>query len=181
MSVALKQGMTVDEFMAWYETVPGRYEFHFGEVYAMSPERTGHAKTKFKVQKELDRAIAAAALPCHMLPDGITVRCESDSYEPDALVYCGPQVPDDETAVTNPIIIVEVLSPSTGRVDKTAKLAGYFGLPSVQHYIIVDQQPRPTILHSRQRDGSILTKLVRSGHLQLDPPGLLLNFDAFFT
>jgi Uma2 family endonuclease len=181
MAAVLKKNMSVQEFVAWYETVPGRYEFHHGEVYSMSPQTVGHASTKFGVQAELRRAIKAASLPCHMLPDGITVRCEDASYEPDALVYCGPHVPDDAIEITNPMIIVEVLSPSTGRIDKTAKLAGYFGLPSVQHYLIVDHHPRSTVVHSRQSDGSIVTKLVRGGELKLDPPGLLLNIDAFFT
>jgi Uma2 family endonuclease len=180
MSVALKHGMTVDEFMAWYDTVPGRYELHYGEIYAMAPERSGHAKVKFAVQTELRRAIKVAGLPCHLLPDGMTVQADKISYEPDALVYCGPEHSDDIVVIPNPVVIVEVLSQTTRKLDITAKLNGYFLIPSVQHIMIVDRIPHLVALHSRQPDGSILTKLIRAGTFRLDQPGLDLDQTAFF-
>ncbi|MGO8952557.1 MAG: hypothetical protein ACLQF2_04345 [Rhodomicrobium sp.] len=53
MQQRAKPRMTVDEFLAWAEENPGRYELSNGEVYAMAPERLGHAKTKFAVQAAL--------------------------------------------------------------------------------------------------------------------------------
>jgi Uma2 family endonuclease len=50
MSVQPKTKMTVDEFLAWAEHRPGRHELIGGDIFAMSPERTRHAETKFAVQ-----------------------------------------------------------------------------------------------------------------------------------
>jgi Uma2 family endonuclease len=178
----LPQKMTVDEFLTWTADRPGRFELYAGHVYAMAPERAGHAKVKFAVQTELKLAIAAARLPCHMLPDGMTVRVAEDTaHEPDALVYCGAEVPASQVEITNPIIVVEVLSPSTRHIDASAKLAGYFKLPSVQHYLIVDPDGPPVLHHQRQADGTILTRIIHGGPIKLDPPGILAKIGAFFV
>jgi Uma2 family endonuclease len=108
-----------------------------------------------------------------MLPDGATVRVfERTAHEPDALVYCGPEVPGDALEVLSPVIVVEVSSPSTRKVDASIKLAGYFRVPSVQHYLIVDPDGPPLIHHQRQADATILTRLVDEGRVHLDPPGI---------
>jgi Uma2 family endonuclease len=113
-----KSHMTVDEFLTWAENQPGRYELYDGVVYAMTPERAVHAKIKFSVQVALANAIRARGLPCHMLPDGMTVRAAKDiAYEPDALVYCGAELPPSAIEVPNPVIVVEVLSRSTQNLD----------------------------------------------------------------
>jgi Uma2 family endonuclease len=167
--------MTVDEYLAWAESHPGRYELYDGAVYAMSPEGAGHAEVKFAVQTALAAGIRARGLPCHMLPDGMTVRIEArTAFEPDALVYCGPKVASSVLEIANPVIVVEVLSPSTRRIDASKKLAGYFRLPSVAHYLIVDPT-EPLILHHTRGSGdAILTHIVREGAIALDPPGLAL-------
>src|SRR5690348_6036188 len=79
------------------------------------------------LQTALLAGIRARRLPCHMLPDGMTVRIdETTAYEPDALVYCGARLGSSAVEVPAPVIVVEVLSPSTRRIDASAKLAGYF-------------------------------------------------------
>jgi Uma2 family endonuclease len=176
MSLA-KTRMSVDAYLAWAREHPGRYEFFDGEVYAMSPEGAGHAAIKFAVQSALDRSIRAARLPCRMLPDGMTVRVDdSTAYEPDALVYYGERLPPSAVLVPNPIILVEVLSPSTRHIDASAKLSGYFRLPSVMHYLIVDPL-RPLLVHHARNAGSdtILTRIVTDGSIVLDPPGIALT------
>jgi Uma2 family endonuclease len=173
MTVIRKARMTVDEFLAWAEGQPGRWELYHGVPYAMAPERARHGKVKFAVQSALVNGIRKAGLPCHMLPDGATVRVSEDTaHEPDALVYCGPELPGDAIEVPNPVIVVEVASPSTRKIDASLKLAGYFRLPSVHHYLIVDPDKPPLIHHQLQTDGTILTRLVGEGSLRLDPPGI---------
>ena len=165
--------MTVDEFLAWAEDQPGRYELYDGVVYAMTPERAAHAKIKFAVQAALAAAIRARGLPCHMLPDGMTVRVADDAaHEPDALVYCGVELPPSAIEVPNPVVVVEGLSPSTRHIDAQIKLAGYFRLPSVQHYLVVDPDKPLIIHHARATDDTILTRIVTAGTISLDPPGL---------
>jgi Uma2 family endonuclease len=173
--------MTVDEYLVWARAQPGRYELFAGVVYAMTPERVAHGKIKYAVQSALETAIERAGLPCHMLPDGITVRVDNDTaHEPDALVYCGDEVPDSAIEVDNPVIVVEVLSPSTRYIDASAKLAGYFRVATVRHYLIVDPDKRLIIHHARGSDDSILTRIVREGSFSLQPPGLELRFDDIF-
>ena len=178
----LPEKMTVDEFLLWAEGQPGRYELHEGEVHAMAPQQAGHAAVKFAVQAELKRAIAKAGVPCHMLPDGMTVRAsEHTAYEPDALVYCGPQVRRKDVEIANPVIVVEVLSPSTRAIDATLKIWGYFRVPSVQHYLIVDPDGKTPTLHFERQGDAILTKFCPSGTLKLDPPGLSVDVGQFFA
>ncbi len=139
MTALTKPRMTVDEFLAWTEDRPGRYELYKGEVYAMSPESAGHADKKAAVYVAMLAGVRAHRLPCHVFPDGMTVRIdETTAYEPDAVVYCGEKVPPSAVEVPNPVIVVEVLSPSARQFDVSIKLAGYFRLPSLAHYLIVD-------------------------------------------
>src|SRR5215468_10391905 len=173
MTALTKPRMTVDQFLSWAKDEPGRYELVRGEVHAMSPEGVGHAERKGAVYAALLAAIRTRRLPCHALPDGATVRIdEMTAYEPDALVYCGEKLPPEALEVPNPIIIVEVLLPSTRRVDVLLKLIGYFRLPSVAHYLIVDPAQPSIIHHARQANGDILTRIVNDGSLTLDPSGI---------
>ena len=167
--------MTVDEYLAWTDGQPGRYELCNGTVYAMSPEGAGHAKVKGAVHGALVAGIRARGLPCHALPDGMTVRVDAaTAYEPDALVYCGQEVAPSALEIPNPVVVVEVLSPSTRRIDTSAKVAGYFRLPSVAHYLILDPM-QPLILHHTRGAGeTIVTRIAREGIIKLDPPGLEL-------
>lgn len=186
MSVPPKAGpsarMNVDEFLVWAEGQLGRYELVDGKVFAMSPERVRHAETKLATNQALGAAIRAAGLPCRVLPDGVTVRIDaSASFEPDALVYCVERLEPDATAVPEPVIIVEVLSPRTEHVDTGAKLLGYFRLPSLRHDPTLDTERR-TVIHHRRGDGELIeTRLISSGDLSLDPPGLTLPVAALFA
>ena len=112
--------------------------------------------------------------------DGAAVRIDGATlYEPDALVYCGPSLPADALAIVDPVIVVEVLSPSTGRRDNHEKLIGYFAVPSVQHYLIVDAERRILVHHARRAD-EIATRILASGPLRLDPPGLEVRVEDLF-
>ena len=174
--------MTVDEFLAWAEGRKGRYELYNGVVYAMSPERAGHAEVKHAVATALASAIARAKLTCWMLPDGMTVRVDKNTaHEPDALVYCGAKLASDAIEVPSPAIVVEVLSPSTRHIDASAKLAGYFKVPSIHHYLIVDPEKRLVIHHWRGVSDLIGTRIVSRGTLELSPPGIALSIARFFS
>jgi Uma2 family endonuclease len=175
MTTLTKPRMTVDEFLAWAEDRPGRYELYKGEVYAMSPESVGHIKLKGTVYTALLTAVRERRRPCHVLTDGATVRIDdTTAYEPDALVYCGQELAPTALEVPNPAIVVEVLSPSTRQFDVSIKLAGYFRLPSLAHYLIVDPTQPLILHHSRGTGDAILTRVVTAGTIVLDPPGLEL-------
>jgi Uma2 family endonuclease len=181
MSALPKTQMTVDEYLAWAEEHPGRYELLEGSVVAMSPEGAGHAEKKAAVHAALLAGVRARHLACYVLPDGMTVRIDDrTAYEPDALVYCGAKLASSAVEVPNPIIVVEVLSPSTRRVDLSAKLADYFRLPSIAHYLIVDPGQRRVIHHMRAGDNTILTRIVSDGIVTLDPPGIAIEIKDIY-
>lgn len=174
--------MTVDEYLAWAEGRPGRYELHAGVVYAMAPKRAVHAKVKYAMQTALSSGISRAGLACEMLPDGMIIRIDKHTaHEPDALVYCGEKLSGASLEVPSPVIVVEVLSPSTRRVDASAKLAGYFSVPSVQHYLIVDPNEPLVIQHERSRGSeAITTRIFREGTISLDPPGFEITVSEIY-
>jgi Uma2 family endonuclease len=182
MTALTKPRMTVDEYLAWAETEPGRYELHRGQVYTMSPENAGHAEIKFAVHRALFAAIRAAKLTCHVLPDGMTVRIDqTTAYEPGAVIYSGEKISRSAVEVPNPAIVVEVLSPSTRQFDVSIKLAGYFRLPSVAHYLIVDPSEPMVVHHARGVGADIITRVVTEGTIALDPPGLDLAVEDIYT
>jgi len=168
-------------FLTWAEAQPrGRFELLEGEIVAMSPERARHSLTKQEVALTLREAVRRAGLDCTVYPDGMTVVIDdTTAYEPDAMVACLP--PDlDSLVVEDPLIVVEVTSPSNSRVDMTIKLADYFRVPSIRHYLIVQASRRLLIHHWREGD-EIATRLISEGRLHLDPPGLELDVaDLFF-
>jgi Uma2 family endonuclease len=175
--------MTVEQFLAWLDEGPegARYELVAGEVVAMAPERAAHARLKAEVWLALREGIRSAGLECEALPDGMTVKVDEHSaYEPDAVVHCGARLADDALLVPEPVIVVEVLSPTTKAHDAGAKLADYFRLPSVRHYLLLRTE-RPTVIHHRRGDDvAIATRIVNAGTLLLDPPGLTLELAQLY-
>ena len=175
MADPLPSGMTADEFLSWAEEQPGKYEFEDGEVVAMAPERISHGEAEGEIFARMRESIRSGRLPCQAFVDSVGVRVDDATiYQPDVLVRCGPSLPGDLNIVPDPLILVEVLSPSTGYRDVGRKLAGYFRIESVRHYIVVDAEKRLLIHHERQADGRIVTEIIRDGTLNLDPPGLTL-------
>jgi Uma2 family endonuclease len=181
MSEPVAPLMDVDAFLAWSEEREGRFELHDGLVVAMAPERSRHLLAKGAVYRALGDAISRARLPCVAYPDGATVRVSQRSaFEPDALVRCGPPLPPAAIEIPDPVLVVEVLSPSSVGVDHGLKLQGYFTLPSVHHYLIVDADRR-TMIHHKRGDGDALeTRILGQGLLGLDPPGLELMVESLF-
>lgn len=100
---------------------------------------------------------------------------ETTSYEPDTIVRCGEPLPDDTVEVPDPMVIVEVASPSTQSLDAGAKLADYFRLPSLRHYLIVRPKGSVVIHHARDEAGTITTRIIRDGAVELDPPGIAVH------
>jgi Uma2 family endonuclease len=115
------------------------------------------------------------------LVDGAGVRIDDHTlYIPDVVVYCGEQLAGDQLLVPMPIIVAEILSPSTGDVDTGGKLEGYFRLASVRHYLIVKSDRRSIIHHQRGDDGAVTTRIITQGAVVLDPPGLTLELGRLY-
>ena len=182
MSSPARNEMDVDAFLLWAEGRDGRWELRDGQPVMMAPERALHALTKFAAQKALENGIKLAGLPCRMFPDGMTVRIAArTAFEPDALVVCPPPTDLNTLEIPNPVIVVEVLSPSTAADDQGVKLDGYFSLGGVHHYLILDPDRQVMIHHRRAHAGAIETRVLRDGMVVLDPPGFEAQVAAFFA
>ncbi len=180
MSTALKQ-MSSEEFLLWAEGKEGRWELHDGVPVLMAPERVAHNRSKLRAATALQDALAAAGLPCEVFTDGLAIKIDArTSYEPDASVMCGAPPPGDALTIDNPIIVVEVLSPSTAGIDHGRKLRAYFSLPSVHHYLILEPEERVVIHHKRGQGEAIETRVLTSGVARLDPPGFEVAVEALF-
>jgi Uma2 family endonuclease len=179
-NLALKR-MTVPEFLAWAETQEsGRFELVRGQIVAMAPERWEHVEAKQRAFRALEAAIERTGVTCQALIDGLAVAVDEEtSYIPDALVNCGePGAPQTMTA-PNPVVVVEVLSPSTRGVDTTVKLAGYFRVPSLKHYLIVDLGRRHVVHYRKQADGTVTVAVITEGEIAFDPPGISVAVSSF--
>lgn len=169
-----------EEFRQWCEAQPtGRYERVDGRIVAMAPERGAHLRVKGAVYKALDRAVAMAGVDCQALPDGATVETGDSDYEPDALVNCGEPMADNAVAAPNPVIVVEVLSPGTASTDTGGKLADYFRVPSIAHYLIV-HPIRRMVTHHRRTGASIDTLILVNGPIMMDPPGIVITVEELY-
>jgi Uma2 family endonuclease len=175
--------MTVAEYLAWGEAQSERRRMELinGQVVPLSPERADHNRIKGRIFVALASSIEKQALVCEAFTDGMTVPIdEHTAYEPDALVHCGAPIPAHQLTAPAPIIVVEVLSPTTRHSDNSAKLIGYFKLPSVHHYVIIDPENRTLTHHARGGDGMVATRTLASGALRLEPPGIELQVTDIF-
>jgi Uma2 family endonuclease len=174
--------MTREEYRAWAEQQPrGRFERHRGIVVAMAPERAEHALRKASVWRVLRERVRAAGLPCQVFPDGMTIEVGDSDYEPDAVLRCGPSLPNNAVALPDPLVIVEVLSPSTSAIDRGHKLREYFSLRSLRHYLIVWPDVRRVVHHRRGEDGTLDTAVVTDGEVRLDPPGIGFGVEEIYA
>jgi len=174
--------MTVQEFLAWAAAQPrGRYELVRGEIAAMAPERALHNLVKLAVVRALGDAVSRAGLPCTVFTeDGMTVVIDNEhSREPDAAVQRNVSTDLDSMILEQPLIVVEVTSPSSERDDTGDKLVEYFSVPSIRHYLIVNPAKRVVVHHGRDDVGEISTHILSGGQLDLRPPGMTVPVCEF--
>jgi len=169
--------MSVAEFLVWNErqTGDGRFELVDGVVVAMSPERLRHARTKLRATNAIQQAISKAGLDCEAIVDSVGVKVGGDVFRiPDVSVVCG-DVAGESTFIEAPVILVEVVSPSSEERDVHKKLTEYFRLASLRHYVILYPDSGLLVHHERKGAGGVIeTKIIgaNGGELVLEPPGL---------
>ncbi|HET8995682.1 MAG TPA: Uma2 family endonuclease [Acetobacteraceae bacterium] len=174
--------MSRQEYRAWLDQQPdGRFERIQGVVVAMAPERAEHALCKARIWQALDRAVREAGLPCEVYPDGMTVEVGDSDYEPDAVLRCGAALGGKAIAVPDPLIIVEVLSPTTSGIDRAWKLREYFRLPSLRHYLIVRPDMPHMVRHTMLPTGEVETRVFTTGEIALAPPGIGITVEEVYT
>ena len=180
MNLLAPQRLTVEEFIVWAQSQPdGRFELEDGQIIKMASETVGHVRVKHRVVKALEAAIVAAQADVFAQTDGTTVRINAKTaYGPDAMIYGGPELADDVIEIPNPIVVVEVLSKSSGPRDRTRKLKNYFKVKSIHHYLIVDPENRLVEHYWRATPSLVMNNNLGTGIIRLDPPGLVLQVEA---
>ena len=133
-----------------------RSEFVAGDVFAMTGATKAHNLIVANVVRELGNALKGR--PCRVYPSDLKVRIEAENIGtyPDAMVICGDRAfyDDRRDVVTNPTLIVEVLSESSEAYHRGNKFRHYRALPSLQAYLLLSQQRMQAELFVRQPDES---------------------------
>jgi len=145
------------EYLAFETSSEQKHEFIDGLVLAMAGGSYEHARLAGRVMTALARALEGR--PCNVVPSDGRVRIEATnrSTYPDVSVVCGRArfASDDPQALTNPVVIVEVLSPTTEQSDRGEKFRHYRRLESLREYVLVAQdEPRIEVF---RREGDVWT------------------------
>ena len=147
MNLALRKPMTLAEFLEWEERQPMRYEFDGVGPVAMAGGSVRHAQ----IQRNLAFTFTARlrGKPCQFLGSDLKIQTEEDHARyPDGIVICSP-LTGGETIVDAPVVIFEVLSPSTTHTDRFVKAREYQRMPSVQRYVMLEQDSVNAVVYAR--------------------------------
>lgn len=184
MSAEAARRYTHAEYVALEAASETKHEFHAGLIVAMAGDTLEHGRLQASIASELRTALSQARKPCNVFgADARVFVEESDrSFYPDASVVCGKrQVAfDDPHAMTNPIVIVEVLSDSTEKDDRGAKFASYRRLASLEEYVLVSQDARRIELFRRSPEGWVLSEAGSGERLELRSLGVTIDVDAVY-
>jgi Uma2 family endonuclease len=141
------------EYLALEDDAATRHEYLDGEIYAMAGGSPDHAALAAAVIGALSRTLPPA---CRAFTSDLRVRIVATglSTYPDAAVVCGPSLraSDDPLAVVNPVLLVEVTSPSTEEYDRGEKLRHYQAIPSLREVVVVSHRSRELTVHRRDGD-----------------------------
>ncbi len=175
--------MTVEEFLGWDDGTDRRYELIDGVPVAMAPPRTAHRIIVANLALHLGIALQDRP-PCNVqVQAGVASRLNARSWwEADLAVSCAPVDPG-RIEILDPILIAEILSPSTEAHDRRRKLPEYRALPTVQEILLVAQDAHYCEVHRRLDAGRWLTDLVQGPDavLRLDSVGLTLPLSALYA
>lgn len=134
-----KQFYNVEEYLALEEKAEMRSEYYQGEIFAM----TGGSINHNQIVLNLVRLFSALPKSCRTFAADLRLRVETHDLftYPDVMVVCGkPEFYEKRTdTITNPVLLIEVLSKSTEAYDRGKKFEFYRALPSLREYILVDQ------------------------------------------
>jgi Uma2 family endonuclease len=153
MSVQPKPSYTVEDYLALELSTQQKHEYFQGEVFAMAGASYAHTVVVVNVAGELRAQLKGK--PCRASSGDLRVRTgDSSLYTyPDIVVVCGPPKLDQPgDTLTNPAVIVEVLSESTEAYDRGRKFELYQSIDSLTDYLLVAQDT-PRVEHYRRQPG----------------------------
>lgn len=161
--------LSYGEYLAFEEQSPTKHEFVAGQIVAMAGGTLEHARLASALTYQLMRALDGSS--CRVLSSDARVRIETteSARYPDLSIVCGDPVcaGDDADGITNPVVLVEVLSKSTEGIDRGEKFAHYKRLDSLREYVLVSQSTARVEVFRRTPDGWLHTEAGPEGTLPL--------------
>lgn len=134
---------TVEEYIQHEIETGQRHEFHDGSIYALAGGSLDHALLVGNIYSELRSGLKKNNKPCKAITSEAKLHIKKGNkyVYPDTMVICGPleKSTNYSEAVTNPVLIVEVLSKSTTDYDRGDKFYFYRQIPSLREYVLIDQ------------------------------------------
>jgi Uma2 family endonuclease len=178
MGEAVARLLTVDEFLAWDDGTDRRHQLLRGVVTMMAPPQAVHGRLVSRLDRLLGRGLQP---PCEPVTEaGIKPAHRGDTYyQADLAVTCRP-LERGQVYLVDPVLIVEVLSPSTAATDRLLKLDDYRLIPALGDILFVSStQVRVEHWH---RQGDVWVVAVRGAgeQLHLAAFGLAIDLDALY-
>jgi Uma2 family endonuclease len=148
--------MTAAEYLAMDRAAPFKSEFVNGEVFAMSGGLYPHGRLILRFGRELEDALEDGPCGVSVTEVRLQVAAEETYVFPDIMVVCGDPVFADghRDMITNPSVVVEVLSESTEAWDRGGKFAQYRRVASLQEYVLVSQDAMRVEWYTRGTEGT---------------------------
>ncbi len=144
-----KRSYSFDEYLQLEEQEQTRYEYYDGKVFAMAGGSLNHNSIALNISRRLLDALEETN--CRVFQENVKLELlKHNAYVyPDILVSCDNEDTDSVYLVKRPILIAEVLSPSTATKDREEKLYLYQRIPSIRYYLLISQQRPYVELYSR--------------------------------
>jgi Uma2 family endonuclease len=145
--------MTPQEYMAWERQQTDRHEYFAGEVFPQAGGTRRHSLIATNLLGELRQLLKAS--DCQVHGGDMRVHIEATGYQayPDASVVCPPVEGESEEVISNPVLVIEVLSPSTADFDRGGKFGHYRQIPALKEYLVFWQDEPHVEQHTRTAEG----------------------------
>jgi Uma2 family endonuclease len=177
-----KRKMTYEEYLAFERASDEKHEFVNGEIFAMTGAKRPHNIAAGNLFASLHAQLRGK--PCQPFGSDMRVRSPHGvAMYPDVFVVCGPPAMGDDVddEITNPVVIVEVLSRSTSRYDRNDKFAHYRTIPSFREYLLVSTEARRIDHYVRLDSGSwTMTSYTEGQSLHLPSIDCTLSIDEVY-
>jgi Uma2 family endonuclease len=177
MSNTAEKLMSVAEFLAWEREQPERYEYAGGVVTMMTGASLVHVTITMNIAFALRQSLRGSG--CRPFTNDAKVLAEGSVRYPDITVTCTP-FGDKDDIVPEPIVVIEVISPSTEREDRGRKKFDYFATPSIQQYAIIEQDARRVDLYTRSGDRWTDEIIEGNAILKLASIGVEMSLDTIY-
>ncbi len=156
----LPSKMTAEEYLSWERQQTERHEFWAGEVFLQAGGTRRHSLISANVLGEIRQLLKDSDCQAH--GSDMRVHIEATGYfaYPDVSVVCPPVQGGSDDVIANPVLVVEVLSPTTADFDRGGKFGHYRQIPSLREYLVFWQDEARVEQHSRTADGLWLLREV---------------------